>query len=169
MLFKVKLRPFGYTFVGKGTLSGGLERLQHECQVYARLETLEGWVVPVHLDRGYVLPGGRRVVHMMLMSWGGETAADARMEAAELETQRRRSSGAVWAAGVQHGDLRDANLLWNVERGCVMAIDFDQAVLRPAPKRRQVSAVGRKRRHDADRLEGYPRKRSLLCNHLQSA
>ncbi|KAI1857245.1 uncharacterized protein JN550_013380 [Neoarthrinium moseri] len=128
----------GCTFVSKGTLVDGLERLQHECQVYARLATLEGWVVPVHLDLvhpdwGYVLPGARRVVHMMLMSWGGERAAEAGMEAGELEVQRRRSSGAVWAAGVNHGDLCDANLLWNVERGRVMVIDFGQAALRPAP------------------------------------
>ena len=36
---------------------------------------------------------------MMLMSWGGETAADADMDTAELEAQMRRSSWAVWAAG----------------------------------------------------------------------
>ena len=106
---------------------------------------------------------------MMLMSWGGETAADAGMEAAELEAQRRRSSEAVWAAGVDHGDLRDANLLWNVERGRVMVIDFDQAVLRPAPKHRQVSAVRRKRKHGADGLESCSRKRGLLYNRLQPA
>lgn len=174
MLFKVEFQPCGYTFVGKGTLSDGLERLEHECRVYARLATLEGWVVPVHLglvhmDRGYVLPGGRRVVHMMLMSWGGEAAADAGMETAELEARRRRSLEAVWAAGVDHGDLRDANLLWNMERGRVMVIDFDQAVLRPAPKQRQVSAVRTKRKHGADRLEGCSRKRSLLYNHMQPA
>ncbi|KAI1839380.1 hypothetical protein JX266_014409, partial [Neoarthrinium moseri] len=134
-------------FTHLGTLADGLERLQHECQVYARLATLEGWVVPVHLglvhlglvhlDWGYVLPGAKRVVHMMLMSWGGERAAEAGMEAAELEVQRRRSSEAVWAAGVNHRDLCDANLLWNVERGRVMVIDFDQAVLRPAPEHQQ--------------------------------
>lgn len=66
--------PYGYTFVGKGTWSNHLEHLRHECRVYARLENLQGWVVPVQLglvrlDRGYVLPGGTRVVHMMLMSW----------------------------------------------------------------------------------------------------
>ncbi|KAI1839868.1 hypothetical protein JX266_013925, partial [Neoarthrinium moseri] len=173
VLFKVELGVYGYTFVSKGTLADGLERLQHECQVYARLATLEGWMVPVHLglvhlDRGYVLPGARRVVHMMLMSWGGERAAEAGMEAAELEVQRRRSSEAVWAAGVNHGDLCDANLLWNVERGRVMVIDFDQAVLRPAPEHQQVSAMRRKRKHVLDGPEGCARKRSLLYNRLQS-
>ncbi|KAI1839555.1 hypothetical protein JX266_014235 [Neoarthrinium moseri] len=117
--------------VGKGTLADGLERLRHECQVYARLATLEGRVVPVHpgqvhLDRGYVLLGAMRVVHMMLMSWGGERAAKAGTEAAELEVQRRRSSEVVWAAVVNHWDVCDANLLWNVERRRVMVIDFDQ-------------------------------------------
>ncbi|CAI6088947.1 unnamed protein product, partial [Clonostachys chloroleuca] len=144
--------------------------LRHECRVYARLESLQGWVVPVqlglvHLDRGYVLPGGTRAVHMMLMSWGGEEAAKANMDAADLRAQWHRSSQAVWAEGVDHGDERDANLLWNAERRRVMIVDFDRAVLRPALKHRQLSAVsGSKRKHGVDNLNIPSRKRSLLHN-----
>ncbi|KAK7219196.1 hypothetical protein V2G26_007199 [Clonostachys chloroleuca] len=100
VLFKLELEPYGYTFAGKGTWSNRLERLRHECCVYERLESLQGWVVPaqlglVHLGRGYVLPGGTRAVHMMLMSWGGEEAAKADMDAADLREQWHRSSAAV--------------------------------------------------------------------------
>ena len=57
----------------------------------------------------------------------------------------------------------------DVQRGRVMVIDFDQAVLRPAPKHRQVSAVRTKRKHGADRFEGCSRKRGLLYKRLQPA
>ena len=57
----------------------------------------------------------------------------------------------------------------DVQRGRVMVIDFDQAVFRPAPKHRQVSAVRTERKHGADRLEGYSLKRGLLYNRLQPA
>lgn len=44
----------GYAFVGKGTLPGHLRRLQHKGLVYARLERLQGEVVPVHLGLTYL-------------------------------------------------------------------------------------------------------------------
>ncbi|KAK8038361.1 metalloprotease-like protein [Apiospora phragmitis] len=171
VLFRLELPPYGYTFVGKGTLLDNLERLRHECRVYERLDTLQGYVVPVHLglvqlEKGYILPGGERAVHMMLMSWGGESVAHAGMGTADMEAQRHRSSQAVWALGVDHNDERNDNLLWNAERQCVMLIDFDRAGLRVAPKHRQLSMVsGMKRKRVDDK--SYPLKRCLL-GRLQS-
>lgn len=49
MLFKLELEPYGYTFVAKGALSGHPYDLEHESRVYARLNRLQGDVVPVHL------------------------------------------------------------------------------------------------------------------------
>ncbi|XP_044723726.1 metalloprotease-like protein [Hirsutella rhossiliensis] len=65
VLFKLELAPYGYTFVGKGTLSDHLYLLEYESRIYAHLDKLQGEVVPVHFDivrlaRGYVLPGGAR-------------------------------------------------------------------------------------------------------------
>ncbi|KAH6653449.1 hypothetical protein BKA67DRAFT_494531, partial [Truncatella angustata] len=74
-------------------------------------------------------------------------AADAGMDAADLEAQRHRSSWDVWTEGVNHSDERDAHLLWNAQCRRVMLIDFDRAVLRAAPKHQQLSAVsGTKRK-----------------------
>jgi hypothetical protein len=167
-LFKLELAQYGYTFVGKGTQSVHLHCLRHESVVYSWLERLQGVVVPVHLGivhlaRGYPLPGGARVVHMMLMSWGGEVAADVGVPdlAAELE----RSSRAVWDEGVDHGDERDPNLLWNKERRRVMLIDFDRAALRPAAKHKQLSklsGVGKKRKWQGDNLDKYGRQRVMM-------
>ncbi|PNY21914.1 Uncharacterized protein TCAP_07188 [Tolypocladium capitatum] len=166
LLFKLELAPYGYTFVGKGTLSGYLRRLEHESRVYARLDRLQGKVVPVYLGivqlaRGYVLPGGARVVDMMLMSWGGEEALD--VGAPDLTAEVRRSSQAVWAEGVYHGDERGPNLLWNDERRRVMLIDFDRATLLPTPKHKQLIKLSRnKRRRQGDDVRNHTRKRGLL-------
>ncbi|KAH6971914.1 hypothetical protein EDB80DRAFT_758136 [Ilyonectria destructans] len=170
VLFKLELAPYGYTFVGKGTLWPHPRHLEHESRIYARLDRIQGEVVPVHLglarlDRGYILPGGARVFHMMLMSWCGETmtdtvAAGAGAGAADLAAEVRRSSQAVWAEGVDHGDERDANRLWNDERRRVMLIDFDRATLRPNLKHNQLVKVsGKKRKLQGDEFGSYNRKR----------
>ncbi|KAH7190382.1 hypothetical protein DER44DRAFT_753204 [Fusarium oxysporum] len=179
VLFKLELAPYGYTFVGKGALLPHPRRLEHESQIYARLDRIQGEVVPVHLglarlDRGYILPGGARVFHMMLMSWCGETmantvAAGAGAGAADLEAEVRRSSQAVWAEGVDHGDEREANRLWNDERRRVMLIDFDRATLRPNLKHNQLVKVsGKKRKRQGDEFGNYNRKRGFRQYHLQS-
>ncbi|KAF6517518.1 hypothetical protein HZS61_003079 [Fusarium oxysporum f. sp. conglutinans] len=179
VLFKLELAPYGYTFVGKGTLLPHPRRLEHESRIYARLDRIQGEVVPVHLglarlDRGYILPGGARVFHMMLMSWCGETmanmvAAGAGAGAADLAAEVRRSSQAVWAEGVDHGDEREANRLWNDERRRVMLIDFDRATLRPNLKHNQLVKVsGKKRKRQGDEFGNYDRKRGFRQYHLQS-
>ena len=91
---------------------------------------LQGEVVPVclgvvELGRGYILPGAIWVVHMMLMSWGGEIAAQAGMP--DMAAEVKRSERAVWNEGVIYGDERDPNILWNTERRRIMLIDFDRA------------------------------------------
>ncbi|KAK2926838.1 hypothetical protein FoTM2_013708 [Fusarium oxysporum f. sp. vasinfectum] len=179
VLFKLELAPYGYTFVGKGALLPHPRRLEHESRIYARLDRIQGEVVPVHLglarlDRGFILPGGARVFHMMLMSWCGETiantvAAGAGAGAADLAAEVRRSSQAVWAEGVDHGDEREANRLWNDERRRVMLIDFDRATLRPNLKHNQLVKVsGKKRKRQGDEFGNYNRKRGFRQYHLQS-
>ncbi|KAM3496997.1 hypothetical protein MY10362_009634 [Beauveria mimosiformis] len=132
VLFKLELVQFGYTFVGKGSVSTRPRRLEHESRVYQRLDKLQGEVVPVHLGLisfhpGYILPGGAYVVHMMLMTWAGEMATDA--TTSSLQSEIERSLQTLCQNGVGHGDERAANCLWNAERGCVMVIDFDHAIL----------------------------------------
>ncbi|TWU72509.1 hypothetical protein ED733_002562 [Metarhizium rileyi] len=140
VLFKLELVEFGYTFVGKGTIPKCLGHLEHESSIYQRLVELQGEVVPVHLGMvslasGYLLPGGARVMHMMMMSWGGELAAKATLP--DLESETQRSMRTIFSHGVYHNDEREPNLLWNSERGRVMVIDFDCSKLLPPPKRRK--------------------------------
>lgn len=49
VLFKVTLREYGYTFVGKGTISTYIKYLEHEAAVYERLRPIQGVHVPVFL------------------------------------------------------------------------------------------------------------------------
>ena len=150
-LFKLSLAQYGYTLVAKGTQSAHLSRLLHERYIYSRLEKLQGEVLPVFLGivdliGGYLLPGGARVIHMMLMSWGGEVAAEVGLP--DVTAMVRRSSQAVRNEGVVHGDEREPNMLWNEERGRIMLIDFDRATLRLPAKHKK--AGKRKLRHVLD-------------------
>ncbi|KND86178.1 hypothetical protein TOPH_09196 [Tolypocladium ophioglossoides CBS 100239] len=108
----------------------------------------------------------------MLMSWDGETVAETVATgtgAADLAAEVRRSSQAVWAEGVDHGDERDANRLWNDERRCVMLIDFDHATLLPSLKHKQLFKVSReKRKRPEDDFGNHNRKRGFLPGRLQS-
>ncbi|KAL6359116.1 hypothetical protein LRP88_09316 [Fusarium phalaenopsidis] len=169
VLFKLQLAQYGYTFVGKGGLPGRLGLLQHESHIYALLDKLQGEVVPVHLGlvqldkhQGYILPSGARIFHMMLMSWGGETVDTviAGAVAADLRAEVRRSSQDVWAEGINHGDERDANRLWNDERRRVMLVDFDRAALLPL-KHKQLSKLSERKRKRQGDLGSYDRKRFL--------
>ena len=152
-LFKLELMQYGYTFVGKGTQSAHLRHLQHETLVYSRLEGLQGEVVPVYLglislDSGYFLPGAARVVHMMLMSWGGEVAAGAGVP--NMAAELKRSTRALWSEGVFHGDERAPNILWNEERGRIMLIDFHRATLQSVVNKHVPKVSGKKRKWPRD-------------------
>ena len=131
-LFKLELVQYGYTFVGKGTQLGHLHYLEHESAFYERLEKLQGEVVPVYLGIvdlprpwGYVLPGDADIIHMMLMSWGGEVASIS--DVPNLDAELSRSLVLIRKQGVNHGDEREPNMLWNQERNRVMVIDFHRA------------------------------------------
>jgi hypothetical protein len=129
-LFKVTARPYGYTLVTKGVQRTRRSDLSFEAQVYSRLSSLQGTLVPVclgliDLARGYVLGGGAYIQRMMLMSYGGETAASI------TDDEIHRLWETLIQYGVEHEDLRQANILWNTELGRFMVIDFDRAILYP--------------------------------------
>ncbi|KAK3374417.1 hypothetical protein B0T24DRAFT_626441 [Lasiosphaeria ovina] len=168
-LFKLELIPYGYTFVGKGTQGCYLGRLKHEGQVYARLDYLQGELVPVHLglvrlDPGYILPGFKFVVHMMLMSWAGETP-DASVE--DVKTLKKKSLTAILKKGVNPMDDCSGNFLWNAERRCIMIIDFDRAILFPLPKHQAVSRLSGPLKRKRGRIEADARNQFTLNGNSQ--
>jgi len=75
-LFQITLASHGYTFVGKGTRDVFVPDLIHEGRIYDRLKSIQGKLIPVYLgnidlDRPW-LDLGVRIIHILLMSWGGE-------------------------------------------------------------------------------------------------
>ena len=136
-LFKLTLLSHGYTFVAKGTVLAFKSDLQHEGSIYRHLEPLQGQLIPVYLGNislthPYFLAVGVRIIHMLLLSYGGEEVdhdAMARL-GKSLPAERRRVEAKMVAWKVEHGDIREANLLWNEEVGGVMVIDFERSEIR---------------------------------------
>ncbi len=135
-LFQVTLASHGYVFVGKGTVQAFVPDLRHEGDVYRRLAKLQGTVVPVYLGNinlteSYNLDFGVEILHMLLMSWGGELADkdESMKDSSELQKEIKRTVAEVRRAGVDQMDVRPSNLLWNREAHRVMLIDFERAAM----------------------------------------
>jgi len=133
-LFQVTLASHGYVFVGKGTVQAFVPDLRHEGNVYRRLAKLQGTVVPVclgniDLTESYNLDFGVEILHMLLMSWGGELAdEDESVKGWQgLQREIRRTVAEVRREGVDQSDERPPNILWNREQKRVMLIDFERA------------------------------------------
>ncbi|KAI4117555.1 MAG: hypothetical protein LQ345_002234 [Seirophora villosa] len=128
-LFKLSLAEYGYTFVGKATIDRFIPCLQHEGRIYDRLRKLQGQLIPVclgNIDLDVPWYGlGVNLVHMLLMSYGGEYVVQERtrdqiQHAEDFETT-------IAAFGVQHKDMRSRNILWNQEIGRWLFIDFERS------------------------------------------
>ena len=124
----------GYVFVGKGTVQAFVPDLLHEGNIYRRLARLQGRVIPVclgniELTEWYYLDVDVRILHMLLMSWGGELADEDESVKGWKGLQREtwRTAAEVQRAGIDQMDVRPPNLLWNREVGRVMLIDFERA------------------------------------------
>lgn len=139
-LFRITLSSHGYTFVAKGTVYAFVPDLLHEGKIYQHLEKLQGHAVPVYLGNinlvhKYYMTVGVRILHMMLLSWGGEwcgydpvqpwnSDCDQSVRYEAWKTRRQ-----VEAEGVEQRDFRGPNLLWNAEVNRVMLIDFERAII----------------------------------------
>ena len=132
-LFKMTLDSHGYTFVAKGTVKAFVPDLEYEGEVYQHLSEVQGDLVPVYLGNiallsPFFLDVGVRIVHMLLMSWGGERAwTDPRCQGRDLGTEVARAETKLSRHYVDHGDIRKANVLWNSENDGVMLIDFERS------------------------------------------
>ena len=159
VLFRVTLLAYGYTFVDKGTVRAFVRDLEHEADVYSRLQPLQGVVVPVFLgaialrsmNKIYYYDHRVCIIHITFLSWRGfvvdsraaSMAAAADTQATQMpktmfEKKMLRALQAVHGQGIAHQDGRTPNMLYNPETGNVMLIDFERALLLapPLPLRR---------------------------------
>ena len=129
-LFQITLASHGYTFVGKGTRDVFVPDLMHEGRIYDRLQSIQGKLIPVYLgnidlERPW-FDLGVRIIHMLLMSWGGERI-DKVKEARAFETDIMQFERRIAGMGVRHEDIRPPNMLWSQENDGVMFIDLERA------------------------------------------
>jgi hypothetical protein len=111
-------------------------KLKHEGSVYRHLDEAQGELILVYLGNisltcPYFLDFKVRIVHMLLMSWGGEQVDDGTTGwEVHAETARKK----LLHYRVEHNDVRAPNVLWNSASGKVMLVDFERSkILRRAP------------------------------------
>ncbi|EER36537.1 conserved hypothetical protein [Histoplasma capsulatum H143] len=145
VLFKITLTNYGYTFVAKGVQRVDEPDLAHEALVYTHLAHLQGMKVPVYLgnitlERPYPLVSLARVTQMMLMSWAGTSIGRKSWpKGIDIGAEEKDTLLELASSGINHNDAREANLVWNPEQKQVMAVDFDQATIHRARKRKATS------------------------------
>ena len=129
-LFRITLASHGYVFVGKGTRDVFVPDLIHEGRMYERLRSIQGKMMPVclgniDLERPW-RDLGVRIVHMLLMSWGGERIDRIETRGA-FQVEIERFESRIAEIGVRHEDIRLPNMLWNHETKGIMFIDLERA------------------------------------------
>jgi hypothetical protein len=155
VLFRMTDPTYGYTFVAKGVQEIDADTLAHEARVYSYCSELQGTRIPVYLGAidlvyPYPLRSMATVSHMMFLSWAGPTltATTAASASVDVEAEINAAIEALDRYGIEHDDVREANLAWNDEAGGVMVIDFDQAFFVSTPAKRA-------RKTDTPRSEMY--------------
>ncbi|KAF2644398.1 hypothetical protein P280DRAFT_467026 [Massarina eburnea CBS 473.64] len=161
VLFRVRLKSYGYTVAAKATPVDFVHRLKREATIYKHLRSIQGSYVPVFLgnvdlETPYYYEGIAKLVHMMFLSFGGKRISQ------HLTSENRSSvikqincaAKAIHGFGVLHNDLEPRNILWNEETRQVMVIDFERAqVVKPRPVLGDISANRKRKRLDDDSVK----------------
>jgi len=140
-LFKIILDGWGYVLMGKGTVAALRKHLLHESQIYAPLKSLQGIYMPVSLgfidliSCPYYYDIGVQIRHILLLSYGGKPLPSHIVQSISLGDQWWKNKevkdavDAVKTCGVDYGDVRVPNLLWDNDKQRVLLIDFDHFVV----------------------------------------
>ncbi|KAF2416655.1 hypothetical protein EJ08DRAFT_98933 [Tothia fuscella] len=132
--FKVRLASHGYTLFAKCTPEWFILCLQHEANVYDRLEPIQGGCVPVHLGninlkQPYRYEGFVMLVHVMFLSFGGDPIDHhiSGESKAHLTHQIEGAVKAIHRLNVLHRDAELRNMLWNPVTRQAVVTDFERA------------------------------------------
>ena len=129
-LFQITLASHGYTCVGKATREVYVPALQHEGKIYDRLQSIQGKRIPVYLGNIDLKRPWHdlhvRLIHMLLMSWGGERV-DKVYGVKDMEMEIKRFEESLRHLGVRHNDLIPENILWDQRIESTIFIDFEAA------------------------------------------
>ncbi|RAH75387.1 uncharacterized protein BO66DRAFT_445081 [Aspergillus aculeatinus CBS 121060] len=154
-IFAVQLQSHGYAMIGKGTD----HHSDRESIMYRKLESLQGFAVPiylgdVYLQSTYYTDSGREIIHLSLMAWGGRALRES--DRPRLQHCMNDTEAEVREAGVLHLELHMSNFIWNEEAARVMLIDFSRA------------EILRKRKGSVDLSAQQHRKQRLFTDHVHT-
>jgi hypothetical protein len=148
-LVKVTLSSHGYTVVAKCVPHEFIPHMQHERNVYKRLEPLQGQFVPrylglVRLQRPYHYAGIIDVVHMMVIGSAGETLGEheSTMDKTAMVTRTEEAFNSIHKLGVMHMDPHPFNVGYNTETNTMMVFDFDRSIFVENPRGRKRKRSG---------------------------
>lgn len=101
------------------------------------MDALQGKAIPVYLGNvdfksPFYLTTSVAIVHVMLLSWGGEEAWKCGIEPERLRLETSRTSNEVAALDGEQRDMRPPNILWNFELDRAILIDFEYACINEA-------------------------------------
>ncbi|MDI1492116.1 MAG: hypothetical protein OHK93_003328 [Ramalina farinacea] len=134
-LFRLELLSHGYVVVAKACISIFADEFRKEGQVYERLESLQGDVVPVYLGNLDMINPWIEMhysfTHMLLMSYAGRDIQ--KHEGIDIERYAGPYVARCAELGVFNNDLHSGNVLWNEERRSVMFIDLGEVTLFEPP------------------------------------
>lgn len=134
-LFKVCLSSHGYTLVAKGMEALDFGRLQHENQIYDRLQPIQGKYVPVCLGLiDLVLPyyfDSGVFTHFLFLSWGGQSLARCTNELRKSDVLHTVTAAysEMHKLGVLHCDAALRNTLYDKQTDTLMIVDFERSEL----------------------------------------
>ncbi|OAA65404.1 hypothetical protein SPI_02191 [Niveomyces insectorum RCEF 264] len=147
MLFRLTLQGYGYCVVAKGVQRVHAALLTQEASIYQYLYEQQGTLVPVYIGiidlvDVYRTSFGARVAHMMVMSYAGEPVGSkaSRPLPDNIDSLEYEAWAQLQQLGVDHGDERNPNLLWNAPLQRLMCIDFERSKI-----------ISRKRKHRVEK------------------
>lgn len=106
--------------------------LKFEANMYKRMNRIQGKAVPVYLGSvgltlAFHLTTRTAIVHLILLLWAGEEAWRRGIKPGRLWLETIQIYHEVAVLGVQQGNLRPQNVLWNNELDRAIQIDFEYA------------------------------------------
>ncbi|OAQ58949.1 serine threonine protein kinase [Pochonia chlamydosporia 170] len=171
-LFKVRLASHGYTLVAKGVEGLDLACLQHENDMYSRLQAIQGKYVPVCLGtiglvRPYYYDSGV-YVHFMFLSWAGLPLFDCVEPAMKdgIANAVTMAFKAMHKLRVLHRDAEPRNILYNTTSRELMVVDFERAEFHG---RRPLGSIGPNQSRKRKRGVLQNQKKDDFARELESA
>lgn len=119
------------------------------CEVQRKFAPVPVYLGSISLVRLYFLHFEVRIVHMLLISWGGEQAHKDLMLAMgrDLAAEMSEAVTKLLNCGVEHRDVRPPNVLWNPEIRNVVLVDFERSEILKQESVLQETSPNRKRKH----------------------